>query len=145
MNVESALSDRIRPAVESDIDECMSFAMPLFAVRFPHMQYDMVRQWARATLNARDGVIFRSDHGVGAAALTATVFEPFPICTELFVATASTASPFEHIGIYRALLSWGQISGAKKFRFGNGNGADIAPIAKRLGAKLYETIYEIEV
>lgn len=144
MNEPAVSPAQVRRVGPADIDECAAFAMPLFAERFPHMNWDGVRQSAAHWINSPDILVCRTDNAVGAASVKVSLWEPFPIACEEFVAAAPNATPFEALAIYRAMNDWRLSVGAKKFRFGWANGVDIGPIARRLGAHEYQTIYELD-
>jgi hypothetical protein len=139
------MSATVRRVTADDIDECMDFAMPLFAAHFPEMDWGAVRKNAEQWIGNPHILVIRTDNAVGVATTRVSLWEPFTVGVEEFVAANKSATPFEAVAIYRAMIEWAASLGAKKFRLGSANGVDVGPIAKRLGGKLYQTIYEVEV
>jgi len=142
MNEVSAIT--VRAMVPSDIDECMEFAMPLFAKRFPHMDPRQVRAWAEIATQSPFYCCVRTEKAAGIALVSTDLFEPLPRGKEIFVAAAPDASPFESVSIYRAMIEWARQNNYMPFTFGSSNGAEIEAIAKRLNAEKVSVSYRVE-
>lgn len=137
----------VRRMGRDDIEECMTFGMPQFEASRPGMQWAQVKEWLESLIAHPSFLFCRTENAVGLCWVRSeTVFEPYRVCCEEFVVAAPDgAHPGEATAIYRTMMEWGCAQQCVKFRFGSATGADLEPLAKRLGAALHQIVWSVDL
>lgn len=123
---------RVRRVVEAEVGELCAKCLTLYQERFPRLELDAWVSYVRQALVRNDSRVVRTDNAWGMAQAVRTFYEPAPVVVDFGVMKLKT-SLSDPVAIYLDFENWARQIGAVEFRFGSMTGADLTPIAKRLG------------
>lgn len=113
-----------------DIEECLAIA----ADRYPDMDVDASRVWARARLENPAVCILRTKNAVSCAAYSVIFYAPRNLqATMVFFASRKDASPWEAYKLVKAQAEHAKARGCTDFHLGSITAVDLGPFARRLG------------
>lgn len=137
-----------RRVVEAEIDEILEWGLPRFLDRFPRCTPESVRPMLLVGVRGGRFNFVRTGNACGLFCAEVTPWEPLLTVYEVFVVSkgpgvrdGAGVGPLEVPNIYRAGALWANEIGACGYRYGSSTGADIEPIATRIGHDVKEISY----
>ena len=129
----------IRQAVPWDIDWIIDLAQ----TNYGHIGFDAkaTRAWGLSQMSSPNIRIAVGPHSFGIGSLYAPFYAPTKM-RGVMLFLASQGWPFEGVRLLRYMSNWAlNEHGATSFHFGEDTGANLAPLAKRVGAETDRASY----
>ncbi len=131
----------IRRATLDDLD----FLIDLAASVYGDFNEQNARLWICKTLEVPAAVIFRGEAGAVVATVNAPFYRPAEIRAFIVFIACQDPRLREGVRLCREVVNWGRTMGAQSLRFGSQTDCDLAPLAKRLGAKTESPSFVLEL
>lgn len=134
---------QVRTVTENDIEEFLLWGIPRFAERHPDCTREGMLPFIRMVIASSAYKAVRTDNCFGLFTFARLPWEPRGIVCDIAVVSRKEDHPNQHKGVEitrvcRAALEWAVGLKAAKFHLG----ADLGPIAKRLGMEECGTLHE---
>jgi hypothetical protein len=132
---------KVRTVNENDVEEFLEWGVPRFAEQYPDCTREAMLPFIRMAIQANTYKAVRTDNCFGLFNFTRLPWLPRGMVCDVAVVARKEDHPNQHKGVElirvcRAGLEWATHLGASRFYLG----ADLAPIAKRLGMEVYGTL-----
>jgi hypothetical protein len=133
----------VRTVTENDIEEFLEWGVPRFAERHPDCTREAMLPFIRMVISSPAYKAVRTDNCFGLFNFSRLPWEPRGIVCDVAVVSRKEDHPNQHKGVEltrvcREALEWSVKLGAATFHLG----ADLGPIAKRLGMEECGTLYQ---
>jgi hypothetical protein len=123
----------IRHATEDDAPRLLAIA----AYAYPEFDLAASIQWAEGAFRNPDIGIWLGERTLGVAAVSAPFYAPQQRRGVMLFLASEPGAGYEPVKMLRTMVDWClNERGAASFNFGEDTGANLAPLAKRVGAVL---------
>ena len=123
----------IRRATEDDLPHLLGIA----SYAYPDFDVHASILWAEQALQNPDIGIWAGEHTLGVCAVSAPFYAPSQKRGTMLFLASEPGAGYEPCKMLRVMIEWGlNERGAASFHFGEATGANLAPLAKRVGAVL---------
>ena len=120
-------------ATEDDIPRLLAIA----AYAYPEFDLAASMQWAEQAFRNPDIGIWVGQRTLGVSAVSAPFYSPARRRGVMLFLAAEPGAGYEPVKMLRTMVDWClNERGAASFHFGEDTGANLAPLAKRVGAVL---------
>jgi hypothetical protein len=122
----------LRKMVESDVEDAVQLAMEKYREYHPRLSYDGARQFCNEAIHNPGYLLLCGADIYFCAACIRSFMEPEPTVGALWIFTRRT-NLREVLESLDAMEAWARSLGAVECGWGNINGLDLTPIAKKRG------------
>jgi len=132
----------IRPATADDLDRIFEISREAY----PQYQIDQeeCRQWALRALQNPDVLIAVGERSFGISGVSAPFWAPSKRRGVMVFLASTNGSGYEPCALLRYMVKWAlKDRGATTYHFGEDTGANLAPLARRVGATLDRASYVV--